>query len=153
MQKMHFDTQIDAPPDEVWDAVVNDASYREWTRPFHPTSRFEGGWNQGDRIRLLATSDQGQTEGMVSEIAESRRPSFISIRHLGIVKDGVEDTTSDAARAWAPAHENYTLVPVGAGTRFEVDLDVADGYVEMMSDMWPKALAALKHVAERGVRS
>jgi hypothetical protein len=149
MRKMHFDILIAARPDRVWEAVVNDRDYREWTRPFGETSRFEGGWKQGDRIRFLATNDKGEDEGMVSEIAESRRPSFISIRHLGIVKDGVDDTTSEAAKAWAPAYENYTLVPVGDTTRFEVDLDVDESYVAMMNDMWPKALAAMKQVAER----
>lgn len=46
---------------------------------------------------------------MTSEIAESRKPEFISIKHLGVVLAGKEDTTSEEAKKWAPAYENYTL--------------------------------------------
>ena len=61
---------------------------------------------------------------MVAEIAESRNNEFISIRHLGYVANGVEDTTSDAIRAWAPAYENYTFSAVPEGTTLVIDLDV-----------------------------
>ena len=47
---------------------------------------------------------------MVSEIAENKPNEFISIRHLGYIANGIEDTQSEAIRAWAPAYENYTFV-------------------------------------------
>jgi hypothetical protein len=46
---------------------------------------------------------------MTAEIAENRPFEFVSIRHLGIIKDGVDDTESPASRAWTPAFENYTF--------------------------------------------
>jgi len=149
MQKMRFDVLIQATPERVWDAVVGDREFREWTRVFNKESRFEGGWRTGDRIRFLGTSDKGETEGMVAEIAESRKPSFLSIRHLGYVHGEAEDTTSEAVKAWAPAYENYALTKTGNGTKCEVAVDVEDKYSTMFAEMWPKALAALKEVAER----
>jgi hypothetical protein len=149
MRKMHFEVSIGAKPEEVWDAIVDDEKYREWASPFHEGSYFEGGWEKGDAIRFLALNEKGEKEGMVSEIAESRKYSFISIRHLGQILGGVEDTTSDAVRKWAPAYENYTLTPLGDTTRFEVDLDAEDSFVDMFNEMWPKALEKLKNIAER----
>jgi len=58
----------------------------------------------GERIQFLSPSG----DGMVAEIAENRTNEFISIRQLGLIKKGVEDTESEAVRAWAPVYENYT---------------------------------------------
>lgn len=149
MKKLHFEIQIQANVKKVWDAVVDDKKYREWTAAFDPTSYFEGGWEKGDKIRFIALTEKGEKQGMVSEIAESKKYSFISIRHLGFIQDGKEDTTSEAARKWTPAFENYTFTEMGTGTKFEVDVDVEDSYSDMFREMWPKALEKLRQVAER----
>ena len=149
MKKLHYEVLIKANPDGVWDAIVEDKKYREWTSAFHEGGYFEGGWNKGDKIRFLALNEKGEEEGMFSEIAESKKPSFISIRHLGIIVGGKEDTTSETAKKWVPAYENYTLTQQGENTKFEVDVDTDETFYEMFKDVWPKALEKLKQVAER----
>jgi predicted 3-demethylubiquinone-9 3-methyltransferase (glyoxalase superfamily)/uncharacterized protein YndB with AHSA1/START domain len=150
MKKMSHEIQIVAPAASVWDAVVDPHKYRAWTREFHPTSYFEGGWNKGDKILFLGQDEKGSIGGMVAEIAESDFPKFISIRHLGYVQDGVEDTQSEAVRALFPSYENYFLEEIGDGkTRFRVELDMDESYWEMMQEMWPRALKALKDVVEQ----
>jgi hypothetical protein len=68
---------------------------------------------------------------------------------LGNILSGKEDTTSEAAKNWVPAYENYTLTPQGDSTKFEVDMEnVDDTFYEMFKDVWPKALEKLKQVAE-----
>jgi uncharacterized protein YndB with AHSA1/START domain len=142
---LQFTIPIDAPREKVWSVMLSPGTYDEWTAAFCEGSRYEGGWNQGDKIRFLTPGG----EGMVSEIAESRRPEFVSIRHLGeIHKDGTEDTQSDKVRAWAPAFENYTFTPAGGGTRLQVDVDVLPDYEQFMKDTFPKALARLKQLCE-----
>jgi uncharacterized protein YndB with AHSA1/START domain len=149
MKKLHFEVNIRASQEAVWDAVVDDEKYREWAAPFHEGSYFEGGWNKGDKIRFLARNEKGEPEGMIAEIAESRKPEFISIRHFGMILGGKEDTTSDEVKKWVPAYENYTFTRLGNFTKFEVDADTEESFVELFSGMWPKALAKLKEVAER----
>ena len=105
---------------------------------------YDGSWEQGAKIRFLAPSG----DGMVSDIAENRPHEFVSIRHLGFLANGVEDTTSDAVRAWAPAYENYTFATVPGGTRVTVDQDVPAEWEEHMVGAWPKALALLKQISE-----
>lgn len=85
---------------------------------------------------------------MVAEIAESRMNEFISIRHLGFISKGTEDTTSDAVRSWAPAYENYTLTHVPEGTRMVVDQDVPAEWEEHLNQAWPRALSLLKALCE-----
>lgn len=149
MQKIHFEISIQADPEKVWDAVVEDKKYREWTAVFSPGSYFEGSWEKGEKIYFIGVNENGLKEGMVAEIAENKKYSFISIRHLGYFKGGTEDTTSEAVKSWVPAYENYTFRKMGEETKFEVDVDVEDKYLEMFQDLWPNALKKLKEIAER----
>jgi uncharacterized protein YndB with AHSA1/START domain len=106
MKKMSHEIQIVAPAASVWDAVVDPHKYMAWTWQFHPTSYFDGGWDKGDKILFLGQDEQGSIGGMVAEIAESEFAKYISIRHLGYVQDGVEDTESKGVQAHFPSYEN-----------------------------------------------
>jgi hypothetical protein len=150
MKKIHFSTTIHAPVEKVWDSIVNDAPYREWTDVFSPGSHFQGSWEKGSKILFLGPDPKtGAVGGMVSEIAESTLHKYISIRHLGMVHNGVEDTTSDEVKKWAPGYENYSFEARSGETVFAVDMDTTDEYYEYFIQVWPKALEKLKEVAER----
>jgi hypothetical protein len=148
MKKLNLEILINASPEEVWDTIVNIAKYRKWTRVFQESSYFKGSWNKGDAIRFIAINDKGKEEGMVSEIAESSFPKFISIRHLGYMIDGVEDTTSDEIKKWAPSYENYIFEKSGDNTVFKLDMDVMDEHFDLFLALWPKALEKIKQVSE-----
>lgn len=87
-------------------------------------------------------------DGMVSRIAENIPNEFVSIEHLGLVNKGVEDTTSEAAKPWAGAMENYTFRDSEGGTEVLVDMDSDENYSKMFNEMWPKALGKLKEISE-----
>ena len=144
MKKLHFSQEIHAPRSRVWQTMLDADTYRDWTAPFCEGSHYEGSWNEGDRIRFLAPNGSGMT----AVIAQSREPEFLSIKHVGEVADGIEDTSSERVRAWAPAFENYTFNAKDGGTEVEVDLDVTPEYEQYMRDTWPKALAKLKNLCE-----
>jgi hypothetical protein len=145
LKTINLTIEINTSPENVWKAIVSPKYYNSWTYVFTATSHFKGGWNKGDTIRFLAYNKDGKLDGMVSEIAESIFPSFLSIRHLGYVYDGKDDTESDEIKSWAPAYENYSLTKSGdKSTIFELFMDVTDDYYDMFMDLWPKALKALK---------
>ena len=73
----------------------------------------------------------------------------MSFKHLGEVKDGVEDTESDAIKSWACAFENYTLKEVDGGTELSVDMDIDTAYKETFEKMFPNALAQVKIITEQ----
>lgn len=149
MQKLHFSIIIDAPKKKVWHAMLDDQPYREWTRAFNDGSYYQGSWDKGAKIVFLGPDPKtGEEGGMVSRIADNRPNEFLSIEHLGIIQNGVEDTTSDEARKWAPAFENYTFKEQNGVTEVLVDMDSADEMVEEFTRMWPDALERLKAIAE-----
>ncbi|MBP9827855.1 SRPBCC domain-containing protein [Patescibacteria group bacterium] len=149
MQKLHFSIVIQAPKEKLWHTMLDDATYRDWASTFNPGSYFVGDWSKGSKILFLGPNPEGSGEGgMVGRIAENKPYEFISIEHQGIVKDGIEDTTSEEAKKWAPAFENYTFTEVDGGTEVKVDIDVNDEYAELFTTMWNEALKRLKAIAE-----
>lgn len=147
MKTLRFDTPIHASREKVWHTMLDQETYRIWTAEFTAGSYYEGSWEEGARIRFLSP-DGG---GMTAVIAENRPFEHISIRHLGEVRDGVDDTESDAVKSWAgEAFERYTLREENGITHLEVTCDVTPEYEGMMNDMWPRALQRLKTLVETG---
>jgi hypothetical protein len=150
MQKIHFSVQINAPREKVWDTMLGEETYREWTKAFSPGGYYKGDWSEGSKILFIGPDPKTGIEGgMVSRIKESRKPEFVSIEHLGILNNGVEDTTSEEARKWTPAFENYTFTEKDDGTQLDVDMDIVDEMKQEFQGMWPKALQSLKEISER----
>jgi hypothetical protein len=151
MTKSQYKIFINAPKKKVWDIMLEDKTYREWTEAFNPGSYYKGSWEKGSKILFLGPdpANPGVEGGMVSRIKDNKLHEFISIEHLGIVKDGVEDTTGEEAKKWAPAYENYTFNEKDGGTELLVDLDLSDEYKDMFDEVWPKALKKLKELAEK----
>jgi hypothetical protein len=150
MQKLHFSIRIHAPKDKVWHTMLDDQPYREWTSAFNEGSYYKGTWEKGSKILFLGPDpNSGEEGGMVSRIAENKPYEFVSIEHLGIVQNGVEDTTSEMARKWAPSFENYTFIDKDGATEVLVDIEVEDEFAQMFSEMWPKGLRHLKELAEK----
>ena len=144
MKKLHFDIEINAPSHRVYNTMIGDKTFREWATAFGVGCYFEGSWNTNDKIKFLAP----EGGGMLSEIAMNKPNEYISIRHLGMIKNGIEDTQSDAVKSWAPAYENYTLLEIGEKTQVKIDMDIADEWKEYMNETWPKALSILKEICE-----
>ncbi|MES3031300.1 MAG: SRPBCC domain-containing protein [Patescibacteria group bacterium] len=151
MTTLHFSIFINAPREKVWHAMLDDASYREWTKPFNPGSYFEGNWEAGSAMKFLGCDDNGKPNagGMYSMVRVNRPHEFISIEHVGMIQDGVIDTTSDMVKKWTPSFENYTFIEKDGGTEVKVDVDIVDEMKDEFNGMWPKALEILKVVAER----
>ncbi len=151
MQTLSFSIFIEAPREKVWNVMLEDASYREWTKPFNPGSYYKGSWEEGSEIMFLGCDEDGNVQevGMYARIKENRLHEFVSIEHLGMIMNGVIDTTSEEVKKWTPAFENYTFKEKDGGTELVVEIDVSEVYKEMFEGMWPKALAVLKALAEK----
>ncbi len=149
METINFSILIDAPKQKVWDTMLEDNTYRQWTSEFAKGSCYEGNWEKGSEIRFIAPGEGGKSEGMYSRIKENIPNEFISIEHLGIIVGGVVDTTSDQVRKWAPSLENYTFISLGNQTELRIEMEVEPEYKKMFEDMWPRALQALKKLSEK----
>lgn len=141
-KKLHFEIFINAPVEKVWNTMLEKETYGQWTEVFSPGSTYDGSWEQGSTIRFV---DEARTGGMDSEIAENRMHEFVSIRHLSMFQNG--ETMTDAQDMF-PAYENYTFVAKDGGTQVLIELDMAEEWEAMFSEMWPKALEKLKELCE-----
>lgn len=152
MRKLHFTVKINAPAEKVWEKMLGLETYQDWTSIFNPGgSTYKGSWEKGSKMLFIGPDPEtGEEGGMVSRIAENIPNEFISIEHLGLLNNGVEDTTSEEAKKWAPAFENYRFIEENGVTEVQVELDMLDEYAEMFEEMWPKALARLKEIVELG---
>ena len=145
MEKMKFTASINAPRKKVWETLWNDASYRKWTSAFMEGSyAITDNWKEGTKVLFLGPDGRG----MVSTVAANKPNEYMSFEHLGEVKDGVEDTTSEKVKGWAGAHENYSLSEQNGVTNLVVDMDVNDDFKDYFMNAWPKALDELKRLAE-----
>lgn len=149
MEKLNFRIVIDAPREQVWKSLWNDATYREWTSVFSEGSRVETDWQKGSKVLFLGASD----EGMVSRVEENIPNQFMSIKHLGVIKNGIEDMHSKEAREWTGSLENYTLTTVNGKTELTVDIDITDEYQDHFEKTWPKALEKIRSIAEKDMAS
>jgi hypothetical protein len=154
VKKLHVSISINAPAEKVYKTMLDEPTYKEWTKAFSPspdtTSYVKGDWSKGSKILFVGVDPEtGKEGGMVSRIAENKPNEFVSIEHLGILNDGVEDTTSEEAKKWTPAFENYTFKEENGVTELEIDVDTADELAEEFEKAWPQALEKLKELSEK----
>ena len=146
MEKQEFRITIEAPKEKVWKALWDKPSYEAWTTAFTAGSTVEtDNWKKGSKVLFL----DGKGMGMVSQVNENIPNQFMSFKHLGEVKDGVEDTTSEKVKEWAGATESYTLKENNGKTEVVVDMEITEEFMEMFKEIWPKALNKLKELAEK----
>ena len=72
---------------------------------------------------------------------------FFAGMHL--LGDGSEDRESDMAKGWIGTTEAYTFTGENGSTKLDVELTTAPEWASMFEDGWPKALEALKQLAEQ----
>jgi hypothetical protein len=145
MEKMHFSIDIQAPREKVWKTLWDDASYRNWTRAFLEGSyAVTDNWKEGSKVLFLAADGRG----MVSKVAANRTNEYMSFEHLGVVQDGLEDTSSEKVKEWKGALENYTLTQKDGVTTLTIEADITDEYKSYFEKAWPSALELVKQLSE-----
>jgi hypothetical protein len=148
MKTLHFSIQINASPKKVWEVMLADKTYREWAALFMPGSHYIGNWAKGSRMQFIAANDDGSMSGMASTVADNVPHELISIKHVGLVTNGIEDTKSAEAKKWV-GYEKYRFIDMDGNTELQIEVDSTNDFVPYMSETWPKALQMLKGLAEK----
>lgn len=145
MEKKVFKISINANPEKVWNTLWSKITYPLWTSPFSEGSRAETDWQKGSKALFLNPDNNG----MISVISDNIPNKFMSIKHLGRVRNGVEDMESELSREWTGAFENYSLNGENGKTDLIVEMDVVEKYAEFFENNWPKALDLVKKYTEQ----
>lgn len=140
MEKIEFKSTINASAKKVWDVLFGVESYPKWTAAFAEGSSVETDWKKGSR----AVFGDGSGNGMVAVIEENIPNQYLSIKHLGEIKDGKENLNQD----WNGSLENYTLQEKNGQTELTIDMDISDEWKAYFEETWPKALNKVKELAE-----
>ena len=148
-EKLRFEILINASVEDVYRNMIQNSTYEEWTTVFSPTSSFEGNWEEGSKILFVGFDENGNKGGMVSRIEKNIPNEYVSIEHLGELKDGKEILDTPEVQAWAGAHENYIFEAKGEQTLLKIELDSNKEFEEYFAGIWPKALGKLKEICER----
>lgn len=156
MKKLNQTTHINAPAAIVWDVMLSDATYRDWSKEFSPDgsggSYFEGDWSEGSTMRFLGSdSEVGEDgyRGIESRVAANKLHAFISLEHVAVIGPEGRDTESDEAKRWTSSHENYIFTPTAdGGTDLTIDMDTDEEYHDMFVDMWGRATQRIREIAE-----
>ncbi len=149
MKRIHLEREFKSSPEHLWEMIVDPDHYRNWTTAFHEGSDFDGQWAKGHKIRFISEDEKGLQTGMLSMIEDCTYPSFISIKHIGLVMNGIEDYDSEETKRWTPAYENYTLRANGnGGCLFELDQDMAEEEVQGFTAMWEKGFDSMQNLID-----
>lgn len=149
MKRIHLERGFKSSPEHLWEMIVDPDHYRNWTTAFHEGSDFDGQWVKGHKISFISEDEKGLQTGMLSVIEDCTYPSFISIKHIGLVMNGIEDYDSEETKRWTPAYENYTLRVSGdGGCLFELDQDMAEEEVQGFIAMWEKGFDYMQNLVD-----
>jgi len=144
LKRISFSTTINAPKEKVWNVLWNDETYKAWTSVFSEGSCAVSDWNEGSKVLFL----DGKGSGMYSTIAKKVPNEFMSFRHIGEVKDGVEQPVDEKTQSWSGGTENYTLKETNGVTELTIDLDMVAEMMDYFNKTFPAALEQVKKLSE-----
>ena len=144
MERIYFKIEINAPKEKVWNVLLGEPTYPVWTAPFAEGSRVITDWQIGSKALFV----NAEGDGMISKIAEHIPNEYISIHHLGMYMNGVEDYESEEVKKWTGAIENYKLSTKDGKSLLSVELDTTEDHKSYFEEKWPIALEKVKELAE-----
>lgn len=144
MKNVVFETEINASADKVWFVLWDKIQYGMWTAPFCEGSYVVTDWKEGSSAHFL--SPEGG--GMYSQIVENNPYKKMIIKHIGIIKDFIEQPLDEKTKIWTGAMENYYLAESNGKTMLTVKVDFEESHSDFFNEAFPKALAIVKQLAE-----
>ena len=145
METLSYTIEINAPKNKIWDVLWSPETYSEWTRYFSPDSRMRTDWQVGGKTYF--TDAEGN--GMVATIDSLDEPNAVVFKHLGMVKNGVEDTESEEVKQWSGAQEKYFLIGLDNGKiKLQTEIQTDDQWKAEMDTGFTKGLEIVKALSE-----
>lgn len=144
METLSYEKVINAPLQKVWDVLWSPETYSEWTRFFAAGSQMKSDWKVGGKTYFMGSDN----EGMVSTIDSLDEPRQVVFKHLGMVKDGVEDTQSKDIMEWSGVFEKYFLIDLEGKTKLHVEVQVEKSWKDHINKGFIKGLEIVQNLAE-----
>lgn len=141
MQQMQYTSIISASPTAVWEVLWSDKTFRQWATHIDEGMYLQGEVAQGQVVTFVGAGGNAEVKSLVEVCTPYSRVTF---RHKS------DAPSSDGqGNEWAGGAESYILEPSGASTKLTIELDVPSEHQEAFAIRIPKALAAIKALAEK----
>lgn len=144
MERIYFKIEINAPKEVVWNILLGETTYPKWTAVFAEGSRAVTDWQIGSKALFV----NAEGDGMISKIADHIPNEYISINHLGMYINGVEDYDSDEIKKWKGAIESYKLSTKEGKSLLSIETDTTEEHKAYFEEKWPLELNKVKELAE-----
>lgn len=146
IERLHFSININATSRKVWETLWSPETYSAWTAPFCEGSYYRGDLKAGSRIHFLMPAGSG----MYSDVLWYKEEEKIIFKHLGEIKDFIEQEPTQETEHWTGCIESYRLLQITENTtEVIVEVDVVDAHMEFMKTKFPLAIEKLKELAEQ----
>lgn len=125
---MHFEYDIAAPPERVWEVITNADEYAHWMKGFVRIEKLtEGEYGVGTKWREVRKM-MGMEAGELFEVREAT-----PAQTLYLYCDGTQGSSGQGAY-----HFRYVLEPTAGGTRLKVhgEIDPGGGFRGFMSSLF-----------------
>ncbi len=140
MKLLHYQIQIDASAEKVWEVLFTQDSNKRWPSALNENTYFEGNWEQGSMMRFL---DQ-DNNGMYNLVVKNSHGSELSMKHLGWILDG-ELSPQD----WEDSTVTYILEPNENGTMLHAKVNSLDEFVDFFNSKYPQNFEKVKILSEK----
>lgn len=145
METLSYMIMIESSLQKVWNVLWGDETYGQWTQYFNPGSQVKSDWKIGGKTYFL----NAEGNGLVSTIGSLQQPHYVVFKHLGVLKDGVEDTQSREVKEWSGSFERYFLTEFGGKTKLYIEVQAEKHRREAMDAGFTKGLETVKQLAEK----
>lgn len=144
MQKLSYTIFINAPASRVWEVLWHDDTYRQWTSVFQEGSYAVSDWKEESDVHFLTPKGAG----MFAKIEKMIPNKFMSIRHMGEIKDFIPQPVLVDAGDWGESYENYSLEEENNVTILTAELESREEHIQYFNDVFPEALKKVKEISE-----
>ena len=145
MITLKYDIKIRANAQKVWNILWDTHTYSKWTQAFSETSRMQSDWKVGGETLFQDASG----DGMIATIVELEQFKKVVFKHLGILRNGIADTTSIETQEWNGTFEQYVLDEQQGITTLYAEVETSAEYQEMMDRGFQQGFAVVKALAEQ----
>ena len=150
INRLQFSIDIKAEKNEIWKALWNEKSYRDWTSVFCEGSyAISDHWKEGSTVLFLGP-DQSD---IYSRIEKHIPNKIMSFKHIGTVVNGQEQPIDEDTRKWSGTSEIYKLTEAQNGNTLTVEIDILDEHLDFMKATFPKALDKIKYNCSSSISS
>ena len=143
-EKIEKSILIDASKEKIWEVLLDDQYFRQWSCAFAPGSYADTDWSLNSIAEIKSPSE----DGLFGKIILHRPQEAITIKYEGVKINGDKDTTGQEAKNWIGCLETYHISEEGNSCLLSISQDTPKKYVHAFWSNWDEALERIKNLAE-----